>query len=296
MEKGIKKWERFIYLLPAITIMTIVVLYPLLNALYVSFHQWDLATGGKMFFIGWQNYRDTIKDVYFWSGIGRALLFVLMVVPVELVLGTVIAILLNIDIKGQRFFRLIFIVPMMITPIVVALLWRIIYDAQFGILNWLLSLFDIPAQVWLGNPQLAMFSVAMLDIWQNTPFIILLVLAGLQAIPHEVYQAAMVDGAGRWQSFRFITLPYLKNTLLLGAIFRVVDSFRIFDTIFGLTRGGPGRATEVISIYTYKTGFSLFKLGLSACQSFLLLLITLVVTIPLVVSILRSLNARKAVS
>lgn len=296
MEKIAKKWAHLIYLVPAIAIMVIVVLYPLLNALYVSFHQWDLATGGRMFFIGWQNYRETIQDAYFWSANGRALLFVLIVVPMELILGTIIAILLNNDIKGQRFFRLIFIVPMMITPIIVALLWKIIYDAQFGLLNYLLSLLGIPPQVWLGDPQLALFAVAILDIWQNTPFIILLVLAGLQTIPLEIYQAALVDGAGKWQRFRFITLPHLQKTLLLGAIFRVVDSFRIFDTIFGLTRGGPGRATEVISIYTYKTGFSLFKLGLSASQSFMLLLLTLLVAIPLIFLMLRSLDSGKAVS
>ncbi len=293
MKKFFQRFRPFIYLLPAIAILTTVVLYPLLNALYVSFHQWDLATGGKMFYTGWRNYQETMQDRYFWSAIAKSLLFVLMVVPAEIFLGTFIANMLNREIKGQRLIRLIFILPMMITPIVAAMLWKIIYDAEFGILNWALSVIRIPAQVWLGNPRLAMISVAVLDIWQNTPFIILIVLAGLQAIPGEVYQAALIDGAGRWQTFRYITLPYLRNTLLLGCIFRVVDSFRVFDVIYVLTKGGPGRATEVISVYTYKTGFSLFKLGLSAGQSFLLTMLTLAVAVPLIIFVFKNVGSRR---
>lgn len=295
-KRAFNKLRSYIYLLPAVAILAVVVLYPILNSVYVSFHQWDLATGGKMFYVGWQNYQETLQDYYFWSAIGRALLFVLAVVPAEIVLGTFIACLLNREIRGQRIIRMIIILPMMITPIVVAVLWKIIYDAQFGILNWVLSVVGVSPQVWLGNPRLALFSVAMLDIWQNTPFIVLIVLAGLHAIPGEVYQAAMVDGAGKWQVFRYITLPYLSNTLLLGAIFRVVDSFRVFDTIFVLTRGGPGRATEVISIYTYKTGFSLFKLGLSASQSMLLMLLTLAVAVPLIIGMFKGLNSWRSVT
>ncbi len=296
MKKSADLQRPVVYMLPAILILAVVVLYPVLNALYVSFFQWDLATGGKMFFIGWQNYRETLGDVYYWSAIGRSLIFVLLVVPTELLLGTLIAILLNNDIKGRRILRVLFILPMMITPVVVTILWKIIYDNQFGILNWALSLVGISPQVWLGNPQLAMFSVALLDIWQNTPFIILLVLAGLQVIPGDVYQAAEIDGADGWQSFRFVTLPYLSGTLFLGAIFRVVDSFRVFDIIYVLTRGGPGRVTEVISLYTYKTGFSLFKFGLSASQSMLLMLLTLIVAIPLIIGLLSNISSRKGVA
>ncbi len=296
MKKSANLQKPILYLLPAILILAVVVLYPVLNALYVSFFQWDLATGNKMFFIGWQNYRETLGDVYYWSAIGRSLMFVLMVVPTELLLGTLIAILLNNDIKGRRILRVLFILPMMITPVVVTILWKIIYNNQFGILNWILSLVGISPQVWLGNPQLAMFSVALVDIWQNTPFIILLVLAGLQVIPGDVYQAAEIDGADGWQSFRFVTLPYLSGTLFLGAIFRVVDSFRVFDIIYVLTKGGPGRVTEVISLYTYKTGFSLFKFGLSASQSMLLMLLTLIVAIPLIIGLLSNISSRKGVA
>lgn len=291
-----KKWPGLLYILPAAAIITVVVLYPLLNALWVSLHRWDLATGGKMFFVGWGNYRETVRDGYFWAALGRSLLFVALAVPAELALGTLIALLLNTEIRGRRLLRVIFILPMMITPIVVAMLWKIIYDTQFGILNWVLSLFGIPPQVWLGNPKLALFSVAVLDIWQSTPFLILLTLAALQAIPAEVYQAAMVDGAGRWQVFRHITLPYLRNTLLLGAVFRIVETFRVFDFIYVLTRGGPGRATEVISLYTYKTGFSLFKLGLSASQSFLLLALTFLAALPLLLNIRRELAGKREVA
>ena len=277
-----------IYLLPAITVLSLVVVYPLLNALYVSFHQWDLSTGGKMFFIGWQNYRDTLRDRYFWLSLTTSLTFVGIVVPIEVLLGTLIAKLLNNDVKGQKYLRVALLLPMMITPIVVAMLWKVIYDSQFGVLNWALSAIGISPQVWLGNPKLALISVAVLDIWQNTPFIVLLVLAGLQAIPSEVYHAAQIDGADTWQTFRYVTFPFLRSTLLIGLIFRVVEAFRVFDTIYVLTKGGPGRVTEVISIYTYKTGFSLFKLGLSASQSFILLILTFVVTIPLMVSMLKS--------
>ncbi len=284
------------YILPAALIMAVVVVYPLVYAAYVSFHQWDLATGGRMFYLGWGNYQAIMHDHYFWLAIARSLLFVLMVVPVELVLGTLIAEILNCDIKGQRLWRLIFILPMMITPVVAAILWKIIYDAQFGVLNWALSLLGIAPQVWLGNPKLAMLSVAVIDIWQNTPFVIIIVLASLQSIPGEIVQAAMIDGAGRWQTFRRITLPYLRNALLLSAIFRFVDSFRIFDSVYVLTNGGPGRATEMISIYTYKTGFSLLKLGLSAAQSFVLLALTLVAAVPLILAILRGMNSQGGVA
>lgn len=284
------------YLLPAILIMAIVVLYPLINALYVSFHQWDLATGGRMFYVGWDNYLNIIHDQYYWSAIARSLFFVLLVVPVELVLGTFIAELLNHELKGQRLWRLILILPMMITPVVAAILWKIIYDAQFGVMNWILSLLGMGPQVWLGNPKLAMFSVAAIDVWQNTPFVILIVLASLQAIPSEIIEAAMIDGAGKWQIFRHITLMYLRNALLLSAIFRIVDSFRVFDSIYVLTKGGPGRTTEVISIYAYKTGFSLLKLGLSASQSFVLLALTLIIAVPLIIAMLRGMSTQKGVA
>ena len=281
------------YLLPVMLIIVIVVLYPLINAFYVSFHQWDLATGGRMFYIGPGNYLDIIHDQYYWSAIARSLFYVLLVVPVELVLGTFIAELLNHELKGQRLWRLIFILPMMITPVVAAMLWKIIYDSQFGVLNWILSLLGMGPQVWLGNPKPAMFSVAVIDIWQNTPFVILIMLASLQSIPGEIIEAAMIDGAGKWQIFRHITLVYLKNALLLSAIFRIVDSFRVFDNIYVLTKGGPGRATEVISVYTYKTGFSLLKLGLSASQSFVLLALTLIMAVPLIIAMLRGIGLQR---
>lgn len=279
-------------LLPVSVIIFSVVLVPIIFAIFISFHQWDLSIGGHLRYIGVANYLETLHDMYFWQAIGRSLLFIIATVPFEVVLGLLIALLLHQDIWGGRLWRVLLTIPMMITPVVVSTLWKIIFNAEFGILNWLLSSVGISSKIWLGDPSLAFFSLALVEIWQFTPFLILLFLAGLQTIPSELYEAARVDGASSRQTFRYITLPHLKNIILLGVIFRVVDVFRIFDIVLSLTNGGPGRSTEFISLYTYATSFRIFKLGMAAGQSFILMLLTLIISLPLIYQLARGAGAR----
>ncbi len=280
-------------LLPVSLIIISVVLLPVIFALFVSFHQLDLSTGWHLIYTGLNNYLETLRDKYFWQAIYRSILFILVTVPVEVLAGLMIALLLHRDIIGGRLWRVLITIPMMVTPVVVATLWKIIYNSDFGILNWIIGCAGISPKIWLGNQTLVFFSLASVEIWQYTPFLVLFFLAGLQAIPGELYEAAHIDGASASQIFRYIILPYLKNTIVLGVIFRVVDAFRIFDIVIALTNGGPGRSTEFVSVYTYSTSFRVFKLGMASAQSFILMLITLIIALPLIYHLTRGLKARQ---
>ncbi len=280
-------------LLPVSLIIISVVLLPVIFALFVSFHQWDLSVGGQLKYTGLDNYLETLQDKYFWQAIFRSLLFILVTVPVEVLAGLMIALLLNRDIIGGRLWRVLVTIPMMITPVVVATLWKIIYNSELGILNWLLGSMGIIPKIWLGDQTLAFFSLAFVEVWQYTPFLILFFLAGLQSIPRELYEAAQVDGASGGQMLRYIILPYLKNVIVLGVIFRVVDVFRVFDIVISLTNGGPGRSTEFVSFYTYSTSFRVFKLGMASAQSFILMFVTLMIALPLIYHLTRGVRARQ---
>ena len=199
----------------------------------------------------------------------------------EFFIGLALALLLNAQMRGRSVIRAVLLLPMMLPAVVVGVVWRLMLNSNFGAVNGTLKGIGINADAltWTASPKLAMASVIVADVWQWTPFMFLILLAGLQAIPQEPYEAALIDGASAWQTFRHVTLPLLKPAILIALLLRTMDLLRVFDQIFILTEGGPGFATETVSLYIYRTAFRFSNFGYAAAMSFVLLLITNVISV-----------------
>lgn len=269
------KDRRLPWLLLAPTIITLMLLtvYPLIYSLNASFYSFRF--GEIANFVGLDNFRRLLSDGLFWDSLGITAVYTVLAVLIELVLGFSMALLLYKEKRFQGVMRTVLIIPMMLSPVVVGVIWRLMYNTDTGIINYLLTSLGLPAQDWLGDPALALFSVILVDVWQWTPFMFLLILAGLQALPEEPFEAARIDGANRWQEFREITLPLLKPVLLVAILIRSMDAFRIFDQIFILTKGGPGTSTETVSLYLYKAAFKFWDVGYAAAA---LLIVMVLIT------------------
>ncbi|QSQ12133.1 carbohydrate ABC transporter permease [Myxococcus landrumensis] len=234
---------------PAVGVLAGVALYPILAAMWLSLHRFILVFGEKRF-VGWGNYAYLLGDARFWSALGNTAYFTLVAVTVELLLAVPLALLLQRAFPGRGLLRAAVLVPWAIPTVVSARLWAWMFNPDSGLINRLLLGADIN---WLGSPGYALHAAILVDVWKTTPFVALLVLAGLQGISEDIYRAARVDGASAWRTFRSITLPLLKPALLLALLFRSLDAFRVFDAIYVLTEGGPANTTETLSIYAYKT-------------------------------------------
>ncbi|MCE9671845.1 sugar ABC transporter permease [Myxococcus stipitatus] len=248
---SLERERRQAYLLvaPAVLVLAGVALYPILAAVWLSLHRFILVFGERRF-IGLGNFAYLAGDARFWSALGNTAYFTVVAVVVELVLAVPLALLLQRAFPGRGLLRAAVLVPWAIPTVVSARLWAWMFNPDYGLINRLLGGPDIN---WLGAPGYALHAAILVDVWKTTPFVALLVLAGLQGIPEDLYKAARVDGASPWRTFRSITLPLLKPALLLALLFRSLDAFRVFDAIYVLTEGGPANTTETLSIYAYKT-------------------------------------------
>jgi len=248
---SLERERRQAYLLvaPAVLVLVGVALYPILAAVWLSLHRFILVFGERRF-TGLENYAFLLGDARFWSALGNTAYFTLVAVTVELLLAVPLALLLNRAFPGRGLLRAAVLVPWAIPTVVSARLWAWMFNPEYGLINRLLPGSDIN---WLGAPGYALHAAILVDVWKTTPFVALLVLAGLQGISEDLYKAARVDGASAWRAFRSITLPLLKPALLLALLFRSLDAFRVFDAIYVLTEGGPANTTETLSIYAYKT-------------------------------------------
>ena len=274
------KGERALpYLLVAPTIAVLVALsiYPLIYAVKVSL-QTDSASGTRWTF---QNFTRLFGDDFFLSALSHTLVYAVIALTIEFLLGLGLAVLLNRKMRGRSFFRAALLVPMMLPTVVVGVVWRLMLNPNFGAINGTLQGFGANTEslTWTASPTLAFASVIMVDIWQWTPFMFLILLAGLQAIPEEPYEAALIDGSTPWQTFRHVTLPLLKPAILIALLLRTMDLLRVFDQIFILTEGGPGSATETISLYIYRTAFRFGDFGYAAAMSFVLLILTNIISL-----------------
>lgn len=267
-----------LFLLPTIVVLLGVGIFPLLYSLWVSFHTYYLSRPQMGHdFIGLKNYFDTFQDPAFWQALSITIRFAAMTLPIQVFLGIAIALLLNREQRIVSIYRVPLIVPMMVTPVVVGLIWRLIYNPQFGILNYMLGKLGFNPVEWLGSPKVSLFAIALVDIWQWTPLIMLVCLANLTAIPKENIEAAVVDGATSWQIFKGITFPFILPGILTVLILRTADVIRTFDMVFVLTRGGPGAATELVSLYVYRIGLMVFDLGHAGAMAFMLLVGTMLI-------------------
>ena len=265
-----------------IIIVLLALVYPIFSSLSLSLYDWNLRDFTKApVFIGIHNFVELFKSENFRTSIRVTLLFTVSVVVLEMFTGTIFALLLEQGIKGLRFFRTIFILPIMIAPVVVGIVWKFLYNTSYGIINYLLGFIGIKPIQWLSDPSLALGAVIISDVWQWTPFVFLMVLAGLQGIPKELTEAGRVDGASYLQNLVHIKLPSIMKILGITAILRLIDALRSLEVIFNLTYGGPGVSTEVLSLHLYKTAFSDSRLGLSSAIAVVLLVIIFILSIPM---------------
>ena len=275
--------RRFGYLFvsPAVIILSIVILAPIAIAIITSFYDYTLINRTLDSFVGLRNYFESVSNEKFIHSAIVTIVFVILVVLFEFIIGFLIAILLNQVERFRNIYYFILLIPLLINPIVVGLIWRMFLHSQLGILNYLISLVGIDPINWLGDPQNAFITIIFVDIWHQVSFMIILLLAGLASIPEEPYEAARVDGANAFQQFRDITLPYMRPVIIITLLIRLIFALKTYDLIYIMTKGGPGDATDLISYYIYRSAFIGLDLGQAASMSVILLLIVCVIIYPL---------------
>ena len=262
--------------MPTTLLMLCVFGLPLLFSGFLSFQGWAPELGlfdGK--FVGMANYEDLLTDPDFVGSITLTVIYTASTVTAELLCGLCIALLLNVDLPYIAFFRTFLVIPMMITPVVAAFCWKLLLDPDHGVINYWIG----QHIVWLGRPDTALLAVAVVNVWQNAPYVAILLLAGLRSLPHEPVEAARIDGASVWQMFYHITLPLLRPYILVALILRTIFEFRSFDNIYVLTSGGPANATMTLSQFTYLASFVRFDLSLGAAASWLMLLMSMLLCV-----------------
>jgi multiple sugar transport system permease protein len=265
-------WRRsarpYLLVIPAVA-LTIGILYPFVQGAIYAFQNYK-ATRPNPEFIGFRNFERILTDDKFWHSVGVTAKFAIGATLVETVLGVAVALLLARSSLVSRVFERFLILPLMVAPIIATIMWRLMMQPSVGILNYVLSPIGLGNQAWTDTPTMAMFSVILIDVWIFTPFVALLVLAGLRSLPRAPFEAASVEGASFWFTFRNLTLPMLWPYILVAVIFRLMDSLKVFDVIFALTGGGPGDATMALQIQAYQDAipFSNFSIG----QTYMLIL------------------------
>lgn len=273
--------HRWGWVAPAVLTLFSLTIFPLLFLINLSFHQWSLNIAARRNFVGLQSYTRVISDGSFFESLGVTLTFTVSSVLPEMILGTAIALFIHDRLPDtwRSLFQSILLLPMMMSYIAIGLLWRFMWDGPIGFINYLFASVGLPMQGWLGDPTMAIFTVVVADIWQWTPFVVLVVLAGLEGLPREPFEAAEMAGASAWQTFRYITLPLLKPVLIVVLLFRVADAFRIFDKIWIMTRGGPGIASSSLSVLIYKESFQSGRFGTGAVMSIFMLVVISVIAL-----------------
>jgi multiple sugar transport system permease protein len=267
--------DVLLLLVPTVLYLLAFSLFPLVYSLGISFFDWSQQTR-TFTFVGLENYQALLSDAVFLESIGNTAILVGLGVTIQVVLGTILALFFDLHLRGMGLVRGVLILPMLLTPIVVGLMWRAMLNPEWGVVNWALGELGLPQPFWLGDPSIAIFTLVLVESWQWTPFIMVIVFARLQALPPDVFEASSVDGAKWRQTLRHVTLPLLAPAIAFAAIFRAIDSFRAFDIVFGLTYGGPGNFTSTLSFYTYETGFTFTRYGYSSAIAWVMVVVAIV--------------------
>jgi multiple sugar transport system permease protein len=256
---------------PAMIIVLFFALVPLGYAMNVSLRYADLTRGGIKEFVGLDNYRVVLFDQYFWKSTFVTLKFTVVAVAIEMILGVVVAFLINGATRGKGLIRSLLILPLATAPAVTGLFWRYLYDTQFGVINYFLGSIGLPQPNWLGDIKVALWAVVAFDVWEWMPYVALIALAGLQSLPKEPFEAAELDGASYSKVLWRLTFPMLKPVLTLICMLRTIDALRLYDAVAVLTRGGPGSATETMTYYLYRQGLQFFRMDYASTMALLFL-------------------------
>jgi multiple sugar transport system permease protein len=264
--------------LPGLAALSLIVLFPLLFTIFTSFYDYTLLHRSYDTFIGLENYREAFAANYFGESLWVTLKFVVAVVLLEFLLGFTVALMLNGVTRFKDIYYLILLMPLLINPVVVALIWRMFLHPELGIVNYLLSLIGIGPVNWLGDVRVAFWTVVLVDIWHQVSFMIVLLLAGLSALPREPYEAARMDGATTLQAFLHVTLPLMRPVIVVTLLIRLIFAVKTFDLVFIMTRGGPGTSTDLISYFIYRSAFFGLDIGQASAISVVLLVIVMALT------------------
>jgi multiple sugar transport system permease protein len=270
-----------LFVLPALVLLLAITIYPLIRTLSLTVMAQELTVSPDAEYVGLQNFQKVLADGRFWNAMQNTSFLVVVGVAIQLVAGTGLALLLSEIGRSRSVWVSLFLIPVMIAPVVAGFQFRVILNDSFGPLNYLIKWVSgglISPPAWLADPKTALFSIMLTDLWQWTPFMLLIVLAGLQSISVELLEAAEVDGASYWQTFWRIKIPILLPVIIIGILIRLMDTFKTFDLVYLLTGGGPGSSTETIAYYTYLNGFKFFSMGYTAAMAFVQLVVIILVS------------------
>jgi multiple sugar transport system permease protein len=280
-----------LFIVPSLVFVSVFTLYPIVESFRLSFYRMILTLpwlGQKM--VGWENYVDLWTDPVAWQALRTTLIFVAVTVPSELLLGLGMALVMNEAFRGRGVLRAVVLIPWAIPTVVSSQMWRFIFNDRYGLFNFVLFGGDTARYFApLADPRFAMLAIMAAEIWKTAPFAALIILAGLQTISDEVYEAASIDGANSWQKFRHVTLPLLWPALLLALLFRTIDALRVFDLVFVMTQGGPADATNVLQFYGYKKTFAEGMIGYGSTIAVTVFMISLI----LALAYLRALKSER---
>jgi multiple sugar transport system permease protein len=253
-----------LFVMPAIAVMMAVIIFPWIFTLFMSVHDWRI--GQAKTFIGFDNYTNLVHDERFINSVLRTLVYTVLATVLPLIFGILSALVFHRRFPLRGVLRAVFIMPMMATPVAVALVWTMMFHPQLGVLNYLLSLVGIPPSLWVFDQATVIPSLVLVETWQWTPLVMLIVLGGLASLPTEPYESALIDGATPWQMFRNITFPLVLPFIMVATIIRTIDAVKSFDTIFVITLGGPGTASETINLYLYTQAFAFYQIGYASAM------------------------------
>jgi multiple sugar transport system permease protein len=277
-----KSWEPFAFASPSLALIALVIIFPLVYSFWLSFRNFDLSVGPDSEFVGGANYVEALfRDSRFINSIWNTAIIIGPSLVVELLVGLGLALLLSRIGRGRAIITALLAIPAMVSPVMAAMAWRMMFGVKYGAINNLgrqMGLIDVYFD-WFSNPFISIVAIVLVEVWHNSAFMMLVLLAGLQSIPQELYDAGKADGAEGWRSFWHITLPLLKFTMVVGLMIRLIDLTKLFGLIFVLTFGGPGGATETVAFSTYLAGFNDFRMSYAAALSYVIVVGVLILTL-----------------
>lgn len=277
--RWIDRHLKWIYTLPAVLFVLMMMLFPILYTVRISFFEWSMSATTPPKWVGFSNYSALFRDERFWHAVRTTFSFTIAALALEVVLGVAIAVLLSREFRGKNAVKTLFLLPMVATPVAMGLVWMLIYEPTIGVANTLLKSMGFEPLLWLASTKQVVPSLVIVDVWEWTPMIALIVMAGLATLPHDPYEAADVDGASAWRKFFSITLPLLKPTIIVAAMLRLIDVLKTFDIIYATTQGGPNFASETLNLYGYVLGFQYFKLGMASALLVLFFILVMSLTL-----------------
>ena len=270
--------SRWSFMAPAAVILGTLLAYPIFYTIEISFSKFDLMTFSAVEWVGWENYAHVLDDYRFWSSMKVTLIYLVLALPIQIVLGFGIAFLINAEWRGRGVVRALFIIPMVVAPVVAGGVFRMILDPLWGIANYMLGLVGVGPLDWFGDPNLAMATIVIIDTWRWTPFVVLIATAALLALPKDVFEGADIDGANWWSKLWSITLPLLVPIIAATFVVRWLGAVKMFDIALAATYGGPGGATNVINLFIYEEAFRSLRFAESAAMAVIILVLTMILT------------------